>query len=67
MIFGRLLVKTRCATTFGTADEKSVRRWSRKDKNKVMVPQPQVFTEYNQRMGGFITSFVENVWATCMS
>jgi hypothetical protein len=39
-------------TTYSTAEEKSVARWSREEKKKVMVPQPKVFADYNKGMGG---------------
>jgi hypothetical protein len=37
-------------TTYSTAEEKSVARWSREEKKKVMVPQPKVFADYNKGM-----------------
>jgi hypothetical protein len=39
-------------TTYSTAEEISVARWSREEKKKVIVPQPKVFADYNKGMGG---------------
>ena len=45
-------VVTAASTLTGTGPMKNVRRWSAKDRKHIFVPQPAVFHQYNQYMGG---------------
>lgn len=45
-------VVTMMSNKYGVGDVKNVRRYSQAEKKHIMVPQPQVVSQYNKYMGG---------------